>query len=416
MRPICLSMVLRQKTKTMSIEDTKNPIKIFLLAGEPSGDALGARLMIGLRQRVPKKYSIEFHGVGGALMEKEGLKSLFPMDELTIMGVIEVFPKIPQLLRLINKTAQAAKDLNPDAFVTIDAPDFSFRVAKKLKSVSFPKVHYVAPSVWAWRPGRAAKIAKLYDHLLTLLPFEPPYFEKEGLAATFVGHSVIETGAGHGDGEKFRSLHNLGPNDPVLMILPGSRRSEVSRHLDIFKETAIHVQKSIPDLTIVVPVIGKSSQIVKEHLKTWPMRTITVEGETDKYDAMAGSDVALAASGTVGLELALARLPAIIAYKMHPITAYLARKLVKLDYVNLVNILLNKEVVPEHILENCQAEILAPSLIDLLENQSKAKIQIEGYEKAVASLGVGGDAPGIRAADVVLKISGLTEVPDRHEK
>ncbi len=383
------------------------PVRIFLLAGEPSGDALGARLMIGIKQCFPEKYLIEFHGVGGPLMEKEGLKSLFPMEELTIMGVIEVLPKIPQLLRLIRQTAQAAIDLNPDVFVSIDAPDFSFRVARKLKSVSFPKVHYVAPSVWAWRPARAAKIAKLYDHLLTLLPFEPPYFEKEGLPATFIGHSVIETGASHGDGEKFRSFHHLETDNPVMMILPGSRRSEVSRHLDIFKDTAEIVQQTIPDLSIVVPVIGKSSQIVKEHFETWPMRTIIVEGESDKYDAMAGSDVALAASGTVGLELALAKLPAIIAYKMHPITGYLARKLVKLDYVNLVNIILDKEIVPEHILENCKADILAPSLIDLFENKRKGQMQVEGYEKAVASLGVGKDAPGVRAAEVISEVCGL---------
>lgn len=393
---------------TMPRDGSSKIIKIFLLAGEPSGDALGARLMIGIKQRFPKEYPIEFHGVGGPLMENEGLKSLFPMEELTVMGVIEVLPKIPQLLRLIRQTAQAVIDLNPDVFVSIDAPDFSFRVAKKLKSVSFPKVHYVAPSVWAWRPGRAAKIAKSYDHLLTLLPFEPPYFEKEGLPATFVGHSVIETGAAHGDSEKFRSFHNLKADDPVMMILPGSRRSEVSRHLDIFKDTAEIVQKSIPGLSIVVPVIGKSSQIVKDHLKTWPMRTTTVEGETDKYDAMAGSDVALAASGTVGLELALARLPAIIAYKMHPLTAYLARKLVKLDYVNLINILLNKEIVPEHILENCKSDILAPALIELFEDQNKRRMQAEGYEKAVALLGVGEDAPGVRAADVISKVCGLS--------
>ncbi|MBL4908184.1 MAG: lipid-A-disaccharide synthase, partial [Sneathiella sp.] len=349
-------------------EGPEVPVKVFLVAGEPSGDALAARMMVGLKQCLTDQ-TIEFSGVGGPLMEKEGLVSLFPMDELTIMGIAEVLPKIPHLLKRIHQTAQSAIDMTPDVFISVDAPDFSFRVAKKLNSASFTKIHYVAPSVWAWRPGRAAKIARLYDHLLTLLPFEPPYFEKEGLSATFIGHSVIEAGADKGNRQVFRISHGFKDNDPILMVLPGSRRSEVSRHLDIFRETVLRVQKLIPELSVIVPVIGKSADIVREHLKSWPLKSVIIDGEQDKYDAMAGADVALAASGTVGLELALAKLPAVIAYKMHPITAYLARKLVKLDYVNLINILSKKEVVPEHLLENCKPSNLAPSLVELFENK-----------------------------------------------
>ncbi|MEH6402440.1 MAG: lipid-A-disaccharide synthase [Sneathiella sp.] len=381
----------------------KPTYKFFFAVGEPSGDALAAKLMaaIVLKQGAD---AVQFFGIGGPLMEAQGLKSLFPMEELTVMGITEVIPKIPQLLRRINETADAALSIKPDAFISVDAPDFSFRVAAKLKNAPFLKIHYVAPSVWAWRPGRAAKIAKLYDHLLTVLPFEPPYFEREGLPATFVGHSVIETGADAGDGQGFRSRHQIAADAPLLMILPGSRRGEVSKHLPIFKETVTLVKSSIDDLIVVIPVIGKSAEIVRENVKNWPLKVLIIEAELEKYDAMAASNVALAASGTVGLELALAKLPTVIAYKMHAFTAYIARKFVKLDYVNLINILENREIVPEHLLENCLPSRLSPSITELFKNEEKRQLQIEGCEHALQAIGVGGPAPGSRAADAVLSL------------
>ncbi|MEX0582037.1 MAG: hypothetical protein WD185_00080, partial [Sneathiella sp.] len=213
----------------------------YILAGEATGDALAARLMAGLKERA--KGGVEFHGVGGPLMSAEGLQSLFPMEELSVMGLLEVLPRLPQLLRRIKQTTTAAKKLSPDIFISVDAPDFSFRVARQLKESSFPKVHYVAPSVWAWRPGRAKKIAALYDHLFTLLPFEPPYFEAVGLPASFVGHSVIESGADKGDGPAFRLRHDIKPEEKLLMLLPGSRRGEVTRHLPIFREAVIQLHE-----------------------------------------------------------------------------------------------------------------------------------------------------------------------------
>src|SRR5690606_18985 len=211
---------------------TDETYRVFIVAGEPSGDALAAPLMRALRSRAPH---ISFFGVGGPLMTAEGLKSLFPMDELSVMGLFEVLPRLPRLLRRIDQTADAARRIAPDVFITVDAPDFSFRVARKLLGTAFPKIHYVAPSVWAWRPGRAKKIAALYDHLLTLLPFEPPYFEAEGLPANFVGHSVVESGANLGDGAAFRARGGIGDSERLLMLLPGSRRGEVTRHLPIFR-------------------------------------------------------------------------------------------------------------------------------------------------------------------------------------
>lgn len=381
---------------------TPGDCKVFIVAGEPSGDALGAKLMGALRQQSER--SINFEGVGGPLMAAEGLDSLFPMDDLTVMGLFEVVPKLRLLFRRMAETATAAKEFNPDVFITVDAPDFSFRVAKKLQGTAFPKVHYVAPSVWAWRPGRAQKIAPLYDHLLTLLPFEPPYFEKVGLSATFVGHSVVESGAGEGDGIRFRQEQGIGPEERVLMMLAGSRRSEVERLLPIFKTAAENLRARIGEFRLVAPVVGRSGEIVRDAVKSWKIPVLVLEGEAAKYDAMAAADVALAASGTVGLELALARLPTVIAYKLNAITARIARRFVKLDFVNLVNILLAREIVPEYILENCTAANLTPALAELFHSEEKRARQIAGFEQAMLLLGKGDISPGERAAKVVLHL------------
>lgn len=377
------------------------PLKIFILAGEASGDALAAKLMKGIKV---KALNAEFHGVGGPLMMAEGLVSLFPMEELSVMGVFEVLPKLPKLLKRINETAAEVKQLRPDVFITVDAPDFSFRVAKKLEGTNYLKVHYVAPSVWAWRPGRAKKIAALYDHLLTLLPFEPPYFEKEGLPASFVGHSVIETWADKGDGAAFRTRHAISPDDRLLMLLPGSRRSEVTRHLPVFETAIASLRAEIGDFRMIIPVIGRSGDLVRETVKKWAWSPLIIDGEAEKFDAMAAADVALAASGTVALELALARLPTVIAYKMNALTAMIARRFVKLEHVNLVNILLKREVVPEYILENCTADNLSRAVAELFRSEEKRQQQIVSYDQAMVLLGLGGAAPGARAAEIILKL------------
>ncbi|MZR30479.1 lipid-A-disaccharide synthase [Sneathiella litorea] len=376
-------------------------LRVFILAGEPSGDALAARLMQGLKEKAP---NVKFSGVGGPLMVAEGLESLFPMDELSVMGVFEVLPRMPLLLKRIDQTASEVKRLNPDIFISVDAPDFSFRVARKLADTSFPKVHYVAPSVWAWRPGRAKKIAALYDHLLTLLPFEPPYFEAEGLTASFVGHSVIETGADKGDGAAFRERHGIGDNEKLLMMLPGSRRGEVTRLLPIFRETVKHLQADIGDFSLVTPVVGRSGELVRAELAKWNITAHIVDGEAEKFDAMAASDVALAASGTVALELALAKLPSVIAYRMNIVTAKIARLAVKLEHVNLINILLKREAVPECILENCTADNLTQALSELFHSEEKRNQQIVSYKEAMLMLGKGEAAPGARAAEIILKL------------
>lgn len=374
---------------------------IFLVAGEPSGDALGASLMKGLKTR---RKGLRFAGVGGELMAAEGLESLFPMQELSVMGLAEVLPRLPNLLKRIGQTAREAEGLRPDAVVTIDSPDFSFRVARKLEGKGIPLIHYVAPSVWAWRPGRAAKIAKFLDHLLTLLPFEPPYFEREGLSATFVGHPVVEGGAGKGDAERFRHEYGIANDDKVLCLLPGSRMGEVKRLLPIFAEALQMIVTRYPNLHVVVPTVPSVEYEVQATVAHWPVLHTVVTDTDARWDAFAAADVALAASGTVSLELAMAGTPTVIAYKVNALTAWLAKKLLKIRWVSLVNLLRDGAVVPELLQESCTPERLAASVHVLLSDEVARRLQRNESRQALEMLGLDGPSPGLRAADAVLGV------------
>ncbi len=375
---------------------------IFLVAGEPSGDVLGARLMRALKEETGGE--VAFAGVGGPLMAAEGLDSLFPMSDLSVMGLAEVLPRIPRLLRRLAQTAAAARRLSPDAVVTIDAPDFSFRLAKKLKGAAFPLIHYVAPTVWAWRPGRARKIARLLDHLLALLPFEPPYFTREGLACDFVGHPVIESGADRGDGAAFRRAHGIDPEAPLVCVLPGSRRGETSRLLPVFSETLRQLAAANPSLQVVVPAAQSVAGDVAAAATNWPVPALVVLGESERYAAFAAADVALAASGTVALELALAETPAVIAYRVSPLTAWIGRRLIRVPFANLVNIVLDREVVPEFLQERCRPDLLALALRDLLSDPDARQRQTDESRQAIAQLGGEGPPPSRRAARAVLSV------------
>lgn len=380
---------------------------IFLVAGEPSGDVLGARLMAGLKQATGGQ--VRFAGIGGERMIAEGLDSLFPMDELTLFGLAELLPKLPNILRRIRQTAETILDMKPDAVVTIDAPDFCFRVAKKVRKAdpSIKLIHYVAPTVWAWRPGRAKKIAAFLDHLLVLLPFEPPYFEKVGLSATFVGHSVVEGGVGRGDGAAFRARHGIAPDTPLLTVLPGSRRSEIKVLLPDFGHALSILAQHHPDLRVVVPTLGKVAGPVRGAVAGWPLAPIVVEGDGEKYDAFAASTAALAASGTVALELALARLPAIIAYRIHPITHQLYKRLIRAKYANLVNIMQDRMLVPEYLQDDCVPDRLAEGVERLLSDPTARQAQIDGVAEVARWLGQGEEKPpSRRAADAVLAVIG----------
>ncbi|MEO3431695.1 lipid-A-disaccharide synthase [Inquilinus sp. CAU 1745] len=376
---------------------------VFLIAGEPSGDVLGARLMASLKRAAEGE--VRFAGVGGERMQAEGLDSLFPMEELSVMGIAEVLPRLRSLTARIGQTARTALDLSPDIVITIDAPGFNFRVGRKLRGRTFPLVHYVAPTVWAWRPGRAKKIARFLDHLLVLLPFEPPYFEREGLSTSFVGHPVTESGADSGDGDRFRAIHGIPEDAPLLCVLPGSRRSETSRLLEIFGATVDLLASRFPDLRIVVPTVSWVAGEVSRAVANWAVPTVVVRGDEEKYDAFAAADAGLAASGTVALELAMAGLPSVIGYKMQPATAWIAKRLIRVKYANLVNILLDRPAVPEFLQDNCRPELLAEAIGSLLSDPDAAARQRQDARTAVAMLRPEGQpTPSDAAAAKILEL------------
>ena len=388
----------------MTIAETGRRPLIFLVAGEPSGDALGAQLMAALKRRSER--SLTFIGVGGARMRGEGLHSLFPMDELSLMGAAEIVPHIPRLLRRIRETASAICTARPDVVVTIDAPGFTFRVIKRVRRQNagglMTLVHYVAPQVWAWKRDRAREVAGYLDHLMALLPFEPPYFEVEGLPCTFVGHPVVESGADTGDAAAFRRRHDLPAEAELVCVLPGSRRGEVRRLLPIFGATLDRLARSRPTLRAVLPAVDACRSDIAAVAGNWAVPTLIVSGQQERYDAFAAADAALAASGTVALELAMSRTPMVITYKLNPITAMLARRVIKTRYVNLVNLILEREVVPELLLEACRPDRLADAVGHLLDNPAARAAQRAGAEQAIRALHGEGLKPSERAADVVL--------------
>ena len=379
------------------------PLKVYLIAGEPSGDLLGGRLMGAMREIAGSNLS--FSGIGGESMSKQGIQSLFPMEELSIMGLFEIFPHIYRLLGRIDETVNDVIAQRPDVVITIDAPAFCSRVGKKLKGKGIPLVHYVAPSVWAWKPWRARKFARFADHLLALLPFEPPYFEKEGLQTSFVGHSVIESGADKGDGERFRKNHGIATDAPLLCMLPGSRSGEVRRLLPIYREAISRLASDVTGLIIVLPTVERLADELKRETSDWPINVTVISGSEEKFDSFAAADVALAASGTVSLELAMAGTPTLIIYRMNGLTYWIVERMVKVEHVSLVNILLKKEFVPELLQSDCEVQAVALRLRALFEDAVSRKRQLEGYREALMMLGYGqDDRPSTRAARAVLSV------------
>lgn len=376
---------------------------IFLVAGEPSGDQLGARLMAALKAETGG--AVRFAGVGGPRMQAEGLKSLFPMDDLAVMGLVEVLPHLRRILRRIAETVAAARRLRPDALVTIDAPGFSLRVSKRLKGAGFPLIHYVAPSVWAWKPWRARRIAGFLDHLLALLPFEPPYFEAHGLATTVVGHPAIEAAAEPADGVAFRRRQGIAANAPLLAVLPGSRMAEVSRLAPVFAATLARLAPDLPGLCAVVPTVPNVAARVRAATATWPVETRVLEQPAEKYAAFAAADAALAASGTVAVELAVAHCPTVVAYKVSPVTAAIVRRMLKVRYASLANLVLDRPVQPELLQENCTPEMLAAAVHPLLNEGKARERQLADLDAVVAALSGAGEGPPSRqAARCVLQV------------
>ncbi|MEL6519182.1 MAG: lipid-A-disaccharide synthase [Pseudomonadota bacterium] len=385
-------------------------MKVFLIAGEPSGDRLGGALMAGLKTLNP---DLRFDGIGGAMMIAEGLTSRFPMDELSVMGIAEVLPRYRQLTQRIRETADAIIAVKPDAVVTIDSPDFCLRVLRRVRASApqIPTVHYVAPTVWAWRPHRAQKMAGLVDHVLTLLPFEPPYMEEAGIAATFVGHPVVaEPQASQAEARAFREAHGLG-DAPLILALPGSRRGEVGRLAPIFGEALRPVIAAQPDARVVVVAAGPVASMVRDLTARWPGAPVVVDprdqtvdqAEATKRAAFKAADVALAASGTVSLELAAAGTPMVIAYDMAWISRQIIKSMLRIDTVTLVNLVAETRAVPEYLGADCKPNRIAPAVTSLLTTPDA---QAEALRVTMDRLGKGGEAPGLRAARAVLGVLG----------
>jgi lipid-A-disaccharide synthase len=379
------------------------PKKIYIVVGEPSGDALGSRLMEALRKTLP---SVEFYGLGGETMTAAGLRSLFDIADLSVMGIWEVLPHLPLLLRRIRQTAADIAAVKPDALVTIDSWGFVHQLLNRIKKhgCTMPKIHYVAPQVWAWKRGRAKTAAKLLDALLTLLPAEAPYFERHGLACTFVGHPVVENTAGiHFDNAAFRSRHGIAPDSEILCVLPGSRHGEIARLSPIFNEVIRGLLPKYPRMTAVIPSVAAMAARVQAAFANCaaPCRILT--GTTEKYAAFHACHAALAASGTVSLELAACGAPHVVAYRFSRLSNLLAQILVKphTRFANLLNILADSEIVPECMLSDCKASYILPRMLTLMGDSAAAAAQVSAAAISLQKLSPQGMPPSQQAAKAV---------------
>ncbi|MDO6455757.1 lipid-A-disaccharide synthase [Celeribacter halophilus] len=375
-------------------------LKVFVIAGEPSGDRLGGAVMAGLSALAD---DVAFRGVGGAAMAEAGLVSQFPMSELSLMGIAEILPKYFHLKRRIREVAEAILDWQPDVVVTIDSPDFCLRVADLVKARSDIRIcHYVAPTVWAWRPGRAGKLAKRVDQLLALFPFEPPFFEKEGLRCDFVGHPVAtEELASDQEVADFRARHGIG-TEPLVLILPGSRKSEVWMLAMLFAEAMGHFSLHHPKARYVLPMAQNVENVVRRVVKSdWPVQPILIEAsdKAEKAAAFRAADVALAASGTVSLELAANDTPMVIAYRMNRLTEMIIKRKLLIDTVTLVNLVSETRVVPEFLGTDCIPQKIAASLSHVLNTGDD---QRAAMKLTMERLGRGQEDPGLRAARAIL--------------
>lgn len=371
---------------------------IYLIAGEASGDFLGAQLMKALKQQDP---DIKFSGIGGELMKREGFKSLFPMEELSLMGIAEILPKVPKLLARIRQTITDVQAAQPDIVVTIDAPDFSFRVQKGIRNRTKnpPKlIHYVAPTVWAWRPKRAVKIADFLDGLICLFDFEPPYFEEVGLQAISVGHPVME-----------ENISNIKPaligEDETLKLglFLGSRQGELKRVSPVIIEAVERILTYRNDIELIVPTLPHLEEQVIALTSGLKAPCCISTDLNQKWEVFKACDVAIAVSGTVGLELAVADIPHVIAYKMNPATWEIVRRVIRTPYAHLANIIAQREIVPEFIQDNCQADKVAASAKDLMENEKIALKQREEFLGIRKKLG-NKIPPSEKAAEYLLSL------------
>lgn len=378
------------------------PLHLMLVAGETSGDQLGGQLMAALKTLAGG--SIVVTGVGGPAMKAEGLTSLFPLKDTAVMGLREVVPRIPLILRRVREVTDVALATRPDAVVLIDSPDFNHRIARRIKRLdpSIPTINYVAPQVWASRQYRAKAMARNFDLLLALLPFEPPFFEKYGLHTVFVGHPVIERAKFITGGAALRARLGIAPDAPLLCVLPGSRSSEIRFILPIFKDAVREIARRVPGLITVLPTVPHVAHKVRAATGDWPAPLHLLESEADKFAAFQAANAALAASGTVTTELALARTPMVVAYRVGGLTYTLAQVLFRFKYFALVNLLLDREAVPELLQHKATPQALADAVTPLLTDPVAAAKQKTSLDEVAKLLGEGSEPPSLRAARAIV--------------
>jgi lipid-A-disaccharide synthase len=375
---------------------------IWLLAGEASGDVLGGRLIEALRARRP---DLAFRGVGGPRMLTAGLpETLFPMADLAVMGLAEVLPRVRMLRQRLNLAAADISGTAPDLVVTIDSPGFCLRLLKRIAGLRIKRVQYVAPQVWAWRESRVKSFPGLWDRLLCLLPFEEAFFARHGLPVRFVGHPVLQSGAGDGDGARFRARHDIAPDAPVLVLMPGSRRNEAPRLLPVLGRTVARLTADFPNLVPVIPVSPVVAGMVASATATWRTKPLIVTDTHEKHDAYAAAGAALTKSGTSTLELALAGVPMAVTYRVNPITAVLARRMIKVPYVAMVNLLAGQALVPELLQADCTPEKLRQTVRTLLTDPGAAAAQRAGFAAVLHALRAPSGDPADAAAVEVLSL------------
>ena len=380
-------------------------LTVMLVVGEPSGDQLGAQLMAGLKQLAGDKVRIV--GVGGTAMAAQGLQSLFPLDATSVMGLREVVPRIPAILRRVREASDFALKTRPDLVVLIDSPDFTHRIAQRLKRIdpSIRTANYPPPQVWASRSYRARKMARYMDAVLTFFPFEAVFFERHGIPSYTVGYPVIERASSIKGGDEFRRRHGIAPDAPLLAVLPGSRRSEIRFILPPFRGTVEILARDVPGFVSVIPTVGHVAHLVREAASNWPTPVHVVETDAEKFAAFDAADVALAASGTVTSELALSGTPMVVGYRVGGLTYALARHLMHVEYITLINLVLGRRAVPEFVQNDCTPETLAAALKPLLTDGTARARQAADLQEAVRAFGSGQESPSLRAARAVLELA-----------
>lgn len=399
----------------MTLPDGRDqkPFRLFVVAGEASGDLLAAHFITSLRDRLaPRK--VELLGVGGPVLQQLGLTSRFDQTDIQLMGVVDVIKNLPTVLARITETADAIEDLAPDLLLTVDVPDFSMRVAKKVRkrAPQIPIIHWVAPTVWAWRPGRAKAMRPHVDRLLALLPFEPDEFRRlGGPQTTYVGHPLLGLAASIRPNDDEQRIRNNAAA-PVVLVLPGSRRSEIKYLLPVFRDTLKLIAASYPHARFVIPAVPHLAKAISESIAGWDIKPEVVLGEEAKRAAFRRARVALAASGTVTLELALAGVPLVGAYRGQAFEGWLAGKLVKSHSVLMCNLVLKQNVAPEFMQNAAIPTSLASALMALIPDGPARQGQIDAFGKLDAIMTLpGGQTSGDAAAEVAIELLGLRPSP-----